>query len=214
MSFQKFFTGKEVASFEEAIKKIGLPKSTRFVKMEQVHGVGIAEVNTNGAKSSDLTFFVPKVDATYTSEKNLFLSVKSADCLPILIYGDGFVAAAHAGRKGTSQKILTLLLNELNQKYRLIHILQTGLIPLQVWFGPCICKNCYQIDRTTDTHYDLITENMAQIFDFFATNGLDPKKTLRLEVENHCTLHEPKRYYSYRATGPGVKMNYSFIGII
>ncbi|MBD3170066.1 MAG: hypothetical protein GF307_11330, partial [candidate division Zixibacteria bacterium] len=45
-------------------------------------------------------------DAIITAEKDIAISVHTADCLPILVYHpDGFIAAVHAGWRGTLQKI-------------------------------------------------------------------------------------------------------------
>jgi copper oxidase (laccase) domain-containing protein len=121
---------------------------------------------------------------------------------------------SHAGRKSTEKKLLFKLLKKLNQTYHLVDKINQLETPLQIWFGPAICKKCYQIDEKTDQHYDLIAQNQKQILDFFTLHNLDPKKYLSLEIENHCTLHEPEKYYSYRKSGNNVKMNYSFIEII
>ena len=44
-------------------------------------------------------------DALITTQKNAALVVRTADCLPILIYhSSGIIAAIHAGRKGTEQE--------------------------------------------------------------------------------------------------------------
>jgi len=138
--------------------------------------------------------------------------------LPVLIYGTGtnrkssshvrqteFVAAAHAGRKGTQARILGKLLEKLYQKFE--------IKKLYIWFGPAICETSYQIDRETDLHYDLISENQVQIRDFFRKHQLDSQNILKLDIDLGCTFHEQDKYYSYRITGPGVKSNYSFIGI-
>lgn len=221
MSFKKIFAGKPTKSFDHLISQLELVEKTNFVKMEQVHGNLVAEVKREG--------LVFAVDACFTAHKNLFLSVKSADCLPILISGFGykkqkidniqianfeFVAAAHAGRKGTNLKILAVLLDKLQSKYNIVHALKINNQILNVWLGPAICEKCYQIDTQKDIHYNLIEENKKQLFEFFTKHNLEHQQFLNLEIENHCTLHEPEKYYSYRATGPGVKMNYSLIGII
>ncbi len=233
MSFKQFFTSKNAETFSKAVINSGIPKNAILVKMEQVHGCEIKqveEIEKTETDSRPAALEINEVDACYTSQKNTFLSVKTADCLPILIHGfrnqlkQEFVAAAHAGRKSTQQKILYKLLEELDSEYNFVKKLKekqtvSGLKikksdVLYIWFGPAICVDCYQIDKKTNLHFDLIEENKKQLFDFFKKNNLNPKKSLNLKIEKHCTLHENEKYYSYRATGPGVKMNYSFIGII
>lgn len=229
MSFRTFFTGKNAHSFTESVVLLSAPTSAKVIRMQQIHGNKIAEITYPFLDSNKyLQDPIPGVDACYTAEKNIFLSIKSADCLPILISGFAntvtataeneksfpFIAAAHAGRKSTESKILYLLLEEVNKKYNFVQFLKKKPSALHIWFGPAICTQCYQIDRKTDTHYDLISENKKQIAAFCTNHQLDPEKSLEIEIKSPCTLHNQTKYYSYRATGPGVQMNYSFIGII
>lgn len=212
MSLKTFFIGKDNKSFIDAIKNTSFPENATFIKMQQVHGNIIEEVDKIPSES---IIEIPGTDACFTSQKNLFLSVKTADCLPILIHGigendQGFVAAAHAGRKGTQKEILYKLLEKLKEKYKFVKTSNE----LYIWFGPAICFDCYQIDKETDLHYDLIEENKKQITKFCEKYGFDEKNHLKLEILKKCTLHENNNFYSYRACGPGVKMNYSFIGIV
>lgn len=254
MSFQRLFTGKQATSFADSVSQLSFSTNTKFVRMQQVHGNSIRKVpkldhfDPEYLNHQPKEIVLPLVDACFTTQKNLFLSVKTADCLPILISGVGylqhththaaqtethdqdqnssrvpvqFVAAAHAGRKGTQLGILSLLLERLNHTYNIAQMLKSDTkvtVPqeskLDVWFGPAVCESCYQIDRATDTHFNLIAGNKKQLQGFYSKHGLNLHTALNLVVEPHCTLHEPEKYHSYRATGPGVKMNYSYIGII
>lgn len=224
MVFQNFFIGTQAGSFEEATALLPIPANAQCIQMEQVHEAKITEINTTSNNSKLMSAPISKVDACFTTQKNMYLSVKSADCLPILIWGYSsentpFIAAAHAGRKGTEKKILLKLLEKLNEKYAFVDLLQKKSAQIHIWFGPAICEKCYQIDRKTDSHYGLIDENKKQVLDFFSNQNLHFQKNpllakqMQLKIENRCTLHEPEQFYSYRATGSGVKMNYSFIGI-
>ncbi|MBP7842654.1 polyphenol oxidase family protein [Candidatus Woesebacteria bacterium] len=227
MSFKKYFIGRQANSFKNAVTLLALPKNAQLIRMEQVHGNKIVEIFDSSLNFEALSP-LSGIDACYTTKKNTFLSVKSADCLPILISGFGtknktgiadeaesfpFIAVAHAGRKSTETKILFNLLEELNNRYDFVTSLKEKNKTLDIWFGPAICESCYQINQETDIHYNLNAKNEQQVTEFFVKYDLDPELSLNLEIENHCTLHEPEKYYSYRATGPGVQMNYSFIGI-
>ncbi|NCS87025.1 MAG: hypothetical protein GW773_04225, partial [Candidatus Pacebacteria bacterium] len=72
--------------------------------------------------------------------------------------------------------------------------------------GSAICKECYQIDKKSDLHYDLYQKNIDQI----EKSGMIVK-IIRSEF---CTLHNNDLFHSYRKSGPGVAMNYSLIGLI
>ncbi len=178
-------TGREKSSVPKDLNNLAQ------VEMQQVHGNNICEVvNTDN-------HCVLNCDAIYTSQKSLLLKVKTADCLPILIAGDNFAAAAHAGRRGTELKIAKKLCNELKKKF--------SPKIVSIYFGPHICKKCYQINRETDEHYDLLSENRQQIFSVF------PEAQLVNETWQYCTAHENQKFFSYRKEGKGVFMNWSGI---
>jgi copper oxidase (laccase) domain-containing protein len=220
MIFQQFFSGIKNNSIDDAIKKKFIKNNV--VIMQQVHGNKITNLDLLDLSTSNDIIKIDNVDACFTTKKNLLLCVKSADCLPILISGFGtkkesrnqaipFVAAAHAGRKGTQLNILFNLLEKINTELDIVKTLANN--QLNIWFGPAICVDCYQIDRAQDIHYNLIEENKKQIIKFLKNHQIENHKNLNLVVKNNCTLHEPEKYHSYRKTGKGVKMNYSFIKI-
>jgi YfiH family protein len=221
MTFQQFFSGIENNSIDEAMIKNSIKNNV--VVMQQVHGNNISNVDLLDIDSSQNNLKIDNIDACFTTKKNLLLCVKSADCLPILISGFGiqknsskklvpFVAAAHAGRKGTQLNILYKLLEKLTTGLNILETLSEKR--LKIWFGPAICDKCYQVDREKNIYYNLIEENKKQLLKFFKENKISTKKYLNLEIDNSCTLHEPKKYHSYRRSGPGGKMNYSFIKIL
>ncbi len=59
-------------------------------------------------------------DALITSTPGLFLVIKSADCLPVLIVDEGrrVVAAVHCGWRGTQKRILEKVVGELRVALR------------------------------------------------------------------------------------------------
>lgn len=207
-----FITGKNCTSLEEA--KQLLPPNIRdhvFVQMEQVHSNIITPVIKQDT-SQDIILTLPKTDGCYTTLDNIVLSIKTADCLPILVRYKplNLIAAVHAGRKGTQALISIKLLKGLEDNLDLIQNLNNLEEKITFHFAPAICEACYQIDRETDTHYNLATENKKQILDFFEHRGVS-QNNISFEISEECTLHDNEKYYSYRNNGPGVKMNYSFI---
>jgi copper oxidase (laccase) domain-containing protein len=106
-----------------------------LIKMDQVHGDRV-HVQDNFQKS----MIIPECDAIVTSQENIILAVKTADCLPILIYHPyPAIAVIHAGRVGTELNILEKTLKKMEAAYGINH-------GFSVWFGPCICKTCYPTD--------------------------------------------------------------------
>ncbi len=167
-------------------------KNLKMVELEQVHGNSVAVITDPSQIPSQK---IPQVDGVLTNQPGVGLLVRAADCLPILLHHEsGLIGAIHAGRKGTEKRILYQALRLARDKFAVTS-------DLKIWFGPAICKNCYQIDRQTDLHYDLIQENLQQLEEVF------PPEAVSLKIAEICTLEHPD-YYSYRQTGPGVKLNY------
>ncbi len=80
-------------------------------------------------------------DALITSAPGLFLVVKTADCLPVLVADETrrVVAAVHCGWRGTWKRILEQVVGELRARY--------GCDPgaLLAALGPCIGPECYEV---------------------------------------------------------------------
>ena len=161
--------------------------------MEQVHRANIAFVDTLP------TAPISDVDALITTQTNIALAVKHADCLPILIYHPrGVVAAVHAGRRSTNQQILKKVL-----RYCKSQLALKG--PIYLWFGPALCSSCHSTNPEKTTHFNLQKENRLQAEQVFSPENL------LINYSSFCTAHHNDQFYSYRADGPGVPMNWSAI---
>lgn len=145
--------------------------------------------------------FFDEIDGIFTDQKKIVLVVKAADCYPILFYHSfGIIGVVHAGRMGTEQEIVKKVLHYFKE--------EKGLEDnWYIWLGPKICKDCYQINRKTDEHYDLRAKNIEQIKEV-----LEGNKNFAVDSE-FCTAHQNDWFYSYRKEGSGVKMNYGLIAL-
>ena len=80
-------------------------------------------------------------DALITATPRLFLVIKTADCLPVLIVDEvrRVVAAVHCGWRGTRKRILEKVVGELRSRF--------GSDPasLVAVLGPCIGPECYEV---------------------------------------------------------------------
>jgi YfiH family protein len=110
--------------FSDLSKLISRPVAV----MHQVHGDQVVVVDANTK--------TPTADALVTSNKEIALAVRVADCLPLLMYSENVVAAVHVGRKGLVNKVAV---NAVNQMRKL------GAEEIQGVVGPHICGNCYEV---------------------------------------------------------------------
>lgn len=102
--------------------------------LRQVHGATIVEAkNINRTRP-----FFPLVsgdgDAIWTDEKNLWVGVYTADCLPVLVDAGDRVMAIHAGWRGLAADILGLCVKFLGPEN-----IQ------KVVLGPAACGCCYEV---------------------------------------------------------------------
>ena len=110
--------------FSDLSKLISRPVAV----MHQVHGDQVVVI--------DAIEKTPTADALVTSNKEIALAVRVADCLPLLMYSENVVAAVHVGRKGLVNKVAV---NAVNQMRKL------GAEEIQGVVGPHICGNCYEV---------------------------------------------------------------------
>ena len=123
-------------------------------------------------------------DAMISDDSSVILSVRTADCLPLFIVGDGYFSVVHAGRVGTLNSIV---------KRVCLTLKSFGVANVSVWFGPASCVCCYEVDRDTQTYFDLFESNMDQIRSVFPNYGFyQPSKY-------QCTQCYPDIFYSYRS---------------
>jgi copper oxidase (laccase) domain-containing protein len=197
---------------------IGTSKASTLIAMNQTHSNTVALIQSmdgsligtysNGRDASLLrsehanalainftgSVNVVAADACITCETNVLLSVKTGDCLPILLDAYPYVAVIHAGREGTIHQIT----------YQVCQILkERGVSGVNAWFGPASCLFCYQIDRDTNTYFDLVGENQDQLQSVFHSNVV-------IDNSEACTQCESHLYYSYRS-GDQVNRNVFYI---
>ena len=123
-------------------------------------------------------------DALICNDSRVLLGVKTADCLPIFIVGDGYFSVVHAGRVGT----LDLISFNVAVAMRAY-----GVSNVSVWFGPASCVCCYEIDANTRTHFDLILSNRSQI------QRVYPNASVYFSGDQYqCTQCAPDAFYSFR----------------
>ena len=107
-----------------------------LISCNQVHGNGVAIADS---RLPDQT----EADAIITSSAGIFPTVKTADCLPILVIDPvrKVAAAIHAGWRGTIQRISRKVIRILTKEF--------GTLPadLIVTLGPSIRPCCYEVDQ-------------------------------------------------------------------
>jgi len=116
----------------------------RLVAGRQVHGNRVFDVTSAHAGRGAITWedALPDVDALVTAETGVLLSSYYADCVPLVFLDpvQRVVALAHAGWKGTVQRIGAVTIGHMGGKYGS----RPGDILAAV--GPSIGPCCYEVD--------------------------------------------------------------------
>lgn len=83
----------------------------------------------------------PETDALVTQVRGVRIGIRTADCVPIVVYCHdiGAIAAIHAGWKGTIAHIATNTIDRLCG-------LGARCEEMRVFFGPAICADCFEVD--------------------------------------------------------------------
>ena len=153
---------------------------SRIVLAEQVHGTAVA-----GVKSLKDRLY-PCTDGFITGSPGIALGVFSADCVPVFLSaaGESVAGILHAGRKGTTDGILSRALALFASEW--------GVLPKDtlIHLGPHIRKCCYEADLSRDLAAQARAHGVPE-----ASLSDDPR----------CTSCSPG-FFSYRRTKTAERM--------
>jgi YfiH family protein len=136
-------------------KKIGVSKNNLFI-MNQTHSNKVVTINENNKNIQRIGS-----DALITRNKNIAISVLTADCVPVLIYEEvnHVIACIHAGWKGSINGIIKNTLKEI------VNIGKNHKIHVAV--GPCIGVKNYEVGK--EFYNEFVKENKKNEIFFFHT---------------------------------------------
>jgi YfiH family protein len=164
---------------------------------KQVHGSGVRVVRGLSKRTSR---GLDDTDALVTAEPGIGLVVMGADCLPVLVAGNGVVGAAHVGRGGLVLGVLRELVATMRAE---------GATDLTAVIGPGVCGACYEVPPSLAGEVEKAVPG-SRSTTRTGTTGVDltagaTSQLLALEVPvtavGGCTLEQPERFYSYRRDG-------------
>ena len=136
-------------------------------------------------------------DGLWTDKRGLTLVSVYADCVPILLYGRGRIAAVHAGWRGTAAGILKNAVREL------------GVDPSEMIaaIGPCIGGCCFMVHEDVasafDERYPRPMPDGRRSIDLKAVNAdtLADMGVREIHICPECTCCDGAKYYSHRRDG-------------
>ncbi len=149
-------------------------------------------------------------DALVTDRPRVPVSVRTADCYPILLADtrNRAIAAIHAGWRGTAARIVTNALATMRDKFG------TAPADVRAAIGPGIGVCCYQVGVEVARQFglaeagriDLAKANQRQLIDA----GVEPQS---IDVLGGCTRCDEGKFHSFRRDQERAGRMISFIGI-
>lgn len=128
------------------------------VQMHQVHEVNVARVDRPDVTRDELQGY----DALVTDVPGVCIGVRSADCIPVLLYDPVRKAAAaiHSGWRGTVTKVCRRAITTMKIEYG------TCASDLHAVIGPGICRDCFQVGQEVAVAFRDALFDMEAIWDF------------------------------------------------
>lgn len=179
-----------------ALRIVAQESGATPVLMHQVHGREASYVDggADGPASA--------CDALYTSEPDIALLARAADCVPVLLADpmSGWIAAAHSGRPGLAAGVVPAAISAVRER---------GGDPTVAWVGPHVCGSCYEVPADLrDEVAALVPE--ARSTTSWGTPALDLGAGVRAQLAaagitdirtvDACTREDPT-WPSYRRDG-------------
>ncbi len=181
---------------EEFLKKTHQVDAKKVFMIRQVHGDKIVTVKKNDLPQQGP---LPEADGAVTDVPGIFLSVRTADCLPVFLYDPKkkCIALAHAGWRSTAKFIAQKALKALEKNYN------SRAEDVLAAMGPAIGRCCYQVGeefekifpdailrRDNSRYLDLSLANRSQLL----ASGVRPENIFDSVFCTACG----QGFFSYR----------------
>lgn len=194
----------------------GIP-GKEVCQVKQVHGKSVVPVDDKWVLEDCLR---QEADIMVSQRPNVALTIRTADCLPMLFFDPGkrAVAAAHAGWRGTVLGVANETIESLRSKF--------GCDPenIRVAIGPSIRQCCYEVDRSV---YGAIKDKKVfrevpdKLNRWMLSLQILNERQLReagilqdhIWVSDFCTVCRLDTFFSFRKEGEAAGRQWSFIAL-
>lgn len=160
----------------------------------QIHGAVVRRAARPGVYSD--------CDALISNTPGVFLTVATADCLPIFIFDPPTksIAAVHAGWRGSLQRIVQKALTAMSDAFT------ADPQSMLVFIGPSARVCCYEVGEEVASQFDsrflVHREDHRPYLDMHLLTvtvllKMGVEKS-HIESSNHCTICTPHLFHSYR----------------
>ncbi len=173
-----------------------------MASLDQIHSANVLSASVIGRAG--------KGDALITDAMGLVVSIRTADCLPILLADPKHraVAAVHAGWRGTAAEIVRHTIDKMR------HDFDTSAADLFAAIGPGIGGCCYHVGEEVARRFGLHAAGKIDLAainrELLMTSGVPASQIDTLPA---CTMCDGERWWSYRREGEAAGRMISWIRI-
>ncbi len=174
----------------------------------------------------------PDCDALILTNKNLAIFLNFADCTPIILYDkkQNIGAIAHAGWRGTAQKIVQLTVQKMEEKFF------SEPKNIQAIIGPAIGFCCYNVGEEVYEKLASTVENFDGLYKinphpnpsplerekyqyFVDLKNINKRQLEEIGVEEidvcrYCTVHNNDKFFSYRNENATTKRHSAILKLL
>ncbi len=215
--------GDEPERVEENLRRLARAASLRpgqLACINQVHGEVLVEV-TSAGQGDEMSPALGDADGLYSRSRAAALCVRTADCVPLLLFAPdvGAVAAIHAGWRGALAALARLAVE------RLVACYGARAKCMHAAIGPSIRRCCYEVSE------ELAARFCRRFGDGVVTrrSGLEPHldiaqacqlallegglETERIDLLPHCTSCDATAFFSHRRDHGRTGRHLSFVAM-
>jgi len=201
-----FFLNPSNYYFKEIANKLEVNIDTLAVP-EQIHSTVVEFARLPGN--------YPHVDGLVTTNSNILLTLKVADCVPVFLYDPikRIIGLVHSGWRGTVGNIVSNAIKMMQKN---------GADPkgIRCFLGPAIGKCCYEVGLEVSRNIKYEAKEKLDNEKY----KVDLHKQLRYQLtelgvptnsirtSNKCTYESPE-YHSYRRDGANAGRMYAFLSL-
>ena len=198
-----------------------------ILQMNQVHDVKVAVVDRGDITRDELDGY----DAMITDLSGVAIGVRTADCIPVLLYDPvkKIAAAIHSGWRGTVSKIIGKTVSKMQSIYA------SQSTDILAFIGPGICVDCFQVGEDVALKFKEAGFDINSLWSFRGPktgNGMegghhiDLKEACRqtlveyglknenIQITGLCTYDDNDLLYSARKEGIECGRNITYIKIL
>lgn len=193
---EHFFTSRDLIVKENKglISKYLNIEEENLIKPNQTHGCNIEIAKSNKKEYKE-------TDALIVEDKNIAIYLNFADCTPVILFDErnNKAAIAHAGWRGTAQKIAQKTVLKMQKLYN------SNPKEIIAIIGPCISFKCFETSNEAICKLSGTISDTKGLFEgnFADLKGINQRQleecgVRKIDVCPFCTVLDNDKFFSYR----------------